>query len=103
MNNYDAYFLVDKEYERQQEEAEQREEWEAERVRDILSQELDCEVSDDIRDFVNDRISSFSEEQWEILNALLVKLALGETASQKDSYKLLDHSDLCEVVSKNLG
>ena len=102
MREFDAYFHVDLAYEREQQEAEDREEYIASRVGELLEGEWDEDFDSEVVEAVRDKISGFDEEQWSILEKVLINLALGHAVSASDTDKLLSYSDLCDIAEERV-
>lgn len=102
MREFDAYFHIDLAYEREQQEIEDREDYIASKVEEMLGEEWDEDFEDTVVEAVRDKISGFDEEQWCVLEKVLIKLALGHTASSSDTEKLLNYSDLCIIAEKKV-
>ena len=102
MREFDAYFHIDLAYEREQQEAEDREEYISSRVGELLEGEWDEDFDNEVVEAVRDKISGFDEEQWCVLEKVLIKLALGHTASSDDTEKLLSYSELCDIAEERV-
>lgn len=94
----DPYLQVDREYERAELLHEQRISYIDRATAEILGAPLSDDLSDALKEAVNDRIAGFTDSQWDTLTDLLIKLALGDTVTRTDSHTLLDYSDLAEVA-----
>ena len=102
MREFDAYFGIDLAYEREQQEAEYREEYISSKVEEMLGEEWDEDFDNEVVEAVRDKIWEFDEEQWCVLEKVLIKLALGHAASSEDTEKLLSYSDLCDIAEKRV-
>lgn len=103
MREFDAYFDIDLAYEREQQEAEDREDYITSKVAELLEEEWDEDFDNEVVEAVRDKISGFDEEQWTMLEKILIKLALGHTASSSDTEKLLSYSDLCGIAEERVA
>ena len=102
MKEFDAYFDIDLAYEREQQEAEDRENYIASEAAELLEGEWDEGFDNEVVEAVRDKISGFDEEQWCVLEEVLIKLALGHTASSDDTEKLLSYDDLCDIAEERV-
>lgn len=102
MKEFDAYFDIDLAYEREQQEAEDKEEYISSKVEELLGDGWDEDFDNEVVEAVRDKISDFDEEQWCVLEKVLIKLALGHTASASDTEKLLSYSDLCDIAEERV-
>lgn len=102
MREFDAYFDIDLAYEREQQEAEDREDYITSKVAELLEEEWDEDFEDTVVEAVNDKISGFDDAQWSVLERVLIDLALGHTVSASDTEKLLNYSDLCDIAEKKV-
>lgn len=98
MKEFDPYFDIDLAYEREQQKAEDREDYITSKVAELLEEEWDEDFEGTVVEAVRDRVSSFDDAQWAKLEKVLIKLALGHTASSSDTEKLLSYSDLCIIA-----
>ena len=102
MREFDAYFDVDLAYEREQQEIEDREDYIASEVAELLEGEWDKDFTSEVVGAVKDKLSGFDEEQWCVLEEVLINLALGHTVSSSDTEKLLNYSDLCDIAEERV-
>lgn len=102
MREFDAYFDIDLAYEREQRRAEDREDYIASEAAELLEGEWDEDFDKEVVEAVKDKLSSFDDEQWAVLERVLIKLALGHTASSNDTEKLLSYSDLCIIAEERV-
>ena len=102
MRDFDAYFDIDLAYEREQQEAEDKEEYISSKVAELLEGEWDEDFEDIVVEAVRDRLSGFNEEQWVVLDRVLIKSALGHTISASDTEKIFSYSDLYTIAEKRV-
>ena len=102
MREFDPYFNIDLFYEREQQEAEDKEEYISSKVEEMLGDEWGGDFDNEVVEAVKDKISGFDDAQWAVLERVLIDIALGHTVSASDTEKLISYDDLYDIAEKRV-